>query len=118
MQSVVPPGQPVFVAPARSDLVSVTAPILYFLVQRPNPRSADVALEAIPSVQRSTVALLRSTKPRAVIRWLDPIGSAVESNRRGIRSPSRELDRFLAANYRVALQSWPYQVLVPRGSGS
>ena len=118
VQRVVPPGRPVFVAPARSDLVSVTAPILYFLVQRPNARSADVALEATPSVQRSTVAVLRRTKPRAVIRWLDPIGSAAESNRRGIRTQSRELDRFLAANYRVALQSWPYQVLVPRGSGS
>jgi hypothetical protein len=114
VQHVVPPGEPVFVAPARSDLVSITAPILYFLVQRPNVRSADVAVEAAPAVQRSTVVVLRRTMPRAVIRWLDPIGSAVEPNRRGTPSRSRELDQFLDANYQLALEAWPYEVLVPR----
>jgi len=114
VQHVVPAGEPVFVAPARSDLVRITAPILYFLVQRPNVRSADVAVEAAPAVQRSTVGVLRRTRPRAVIRWLDPIGSAVEPNHRGVPSRSRELDQFLDGNYRVALKAWPYEVLVPR----
>uniref|UniRef100_A0A6J5ZYB8 Unannotated protein n=1 Tax=freshwater metagenome TaxID=449393 RepID=A0A6J5ZYB8_9ZZZZ len=115
VQRLAPPGSPIFVAPERSNLVAITAPVLYVLAQRPNARRADLTLEAKPEVQRDTVQVLRRTMPKAIIRWSDPRGIVSEPNLRGIPTSSRELDLFLASNYRVVLKSGPYEVLRPRG---
>ena len=36
VQGLVPPGEPIYVAPRRSDLVTISDPLIHFLVRRPN----------------------------------------------------------------------------------
>ena len=114
VQRLVPPGEPVYVAPRRSDLVTLTAPLVHFLVHRPNVLRRDALLQARPAEQERIVAALRRARPRAVMRWLDPISSRPEPNERGRPSGSRALDEYLAAAYRPAGRFGAYEVLVPR----
>jgi hypothetical protein len=114
VQALVPPGEPVYVAPRRSDLVTLTDPLVHFLVDRPNVLDRDVLLQARPAQQARIVAALRRTRPRAVIRWLDPISSRPEPNEHGRPSGSRALDEYLAVSYRRAGRFGAYEVLVPR----
>jgi hypothetical protein len=114
VQRAVPPGEPVYVAPRRSDLVTLADPLLYFLVDRPNVLRRDVLLQARPREQAQIVAALERRRPRAVIRWRDPISSRPEPNERGRPSGSRALDEYLAAAYRVDSRYGNYELLVPR----
>jgi len=114
VQELVPPGEPVYVAPRRSDLVTLTDPLVHFLVRRPNVLDRDVSLQAKPAEQARIVAALRRTRPRAVIRWTAPASSRPEPNERGRPSGSRALDDFLAAEYRLDSRFGVYDVLVPR----
>jgi hypothetical protein len=114
VQRLVPPGEPVYVAPRRSDLVTLTTPLVHFLVRRPNVLRRDALLQARPAEQERIVAALRRARPRAVIRWLDPISSRPERTERGRPSGSRALDEYLAAAYRPAGRFGAYEVLVPR----
>jgi hypothetical protein len=117
VQRRVSPGEPVYVAPRRSDVVTRTDPLLHFLVRRPNVLRDDVSLQARPAEQARIVAALRRARPRVVIRWTDPVSSAPEPNRRGRPSGSRSLDAYLAAAYRPAARYGAYVVLVPRRPG-
>jgi hypothetical protein len=114
VQALVPPGEPIYVAPRRSDLVTISDPLVHFLVHRPNVLSRDVSVQALPREQAVTVAALRRTRPKAIVRWTDPAGSRPEPNRRGRPSGSRELDEYLASDYRLAARYGAYDVLVPR----
>jgi hypothetical protein len=114
VQRLVPPGEPIYVAPRRSDLVTLSAPILHFLTQRPNVLRDDVLLQARPAEQERIVAALRRAQPRAVVRWTDPISSRPEPNERGRPSGSRVLDEYLEAEYRLQERFGAYDVLVPR----
>jgi hypothetical protein len=114
VQRLVPPGEPIYVAPRRSDLVTLSAPIVHFLTRRPNVLSDDVLLQARPAEQERIVATLRSTRPRAVVRWTDPISSRPEPNERGRPSGSRALDEYLQDAYRLEARFGAYDVLVPR----
>jgi hypothetical protein len=114
VQRVVPPGEPIYVAPRRSDLVTSTAPIVHFLVRRPNVLHHDALLQARPEEQAAIVAALERARPRAVVRWTDPASSRPEPNERGQRSGSRALDEHLAGAYRLAARFGAYDVLVPR----
>jgi hypothetical protein len=111
---LVPPGQPIYVAPRRSDLVTFSNPLLHFLTRRPNVLRRDVLLQARPSEQRTIVAVLERTRPRAIVRWTDPASSKPEPNRRGRPSGSRALDRYIERAYRRAARYGHYDVLVPR----
>jgi hypothetical protein len=111
---LVPPGQPIYVAPRRSDLVTFSNPLLHFLVRRPNVLHRDVLLQAKPAEQRTIVAVLERTRPRAVIRWTDPASSKPEPNLRGRPSGSRALDAYLGRAYRLEARFGFYDVLVPR----
>ena len=113
VQREVPPGEPVYVAPRRSDLVTLTDPLVHFLVRRPNVLRRDALLQAEPEEQERIVAALRRERP-PVIRWLDPISSRPEPNERGRRSGSRALDEYLAAEYRPQARYGEYEILVPR----
>ena len=64
VQRLVPPGEPVYVAPRRSDLVTLTNPLVHFLVDRPNVLRRDVLLQARPEEQARIVAALQRTRPR------------------------------------------------------
>ncbi|HEY6891587.1 MAG TPA: hypothetical protein VI300_27530, partial [Solirubrobacter sp.] len=110
----VPRHEPVFVAPRRSDLVTFSNPLLYYLVDRPNVLHRDFLLQAKPQEQRKIVAALRRARPRVVIRWLAPESAKPEPNRRGRPSGSTALDDYLEVAYREATRYGDYAVLVPR----
>ena len=115
VQELVPPGEPIYVAPRRSDLVTISDPLIHFLVRRPNVLSRDVSVQALPREQALTVAALRRTRPKAVVRWTDPASSRPEPNRRGRPSGSRALDEYLASAYRLDARYGAYDVLVRAG---
>ena len=114
VQRLVPPGEPIYVAPRRSDLVTLTDPLVHFLVRRPNVLDRDVSLQAKPSEQARIVAALRAARPKAIVRWTDPASARPEPNDRGRPSGSRALDDYLAAAYRLDARFGAYDVLVPR----
>ena len=114
VQALVPPGEPVYVAPLRSDLVTLTDPLVHFLVRRPNVLARDVSLQARPAEQARIVRALARERPRAVVRWTDPASARPERNERGRPSGSRELDEYLADAYRLDARFGRYDVLVPR----
>lgn len=114
VQRLVPPGEPIYVAPRRSDLVSFSNPLLHFLTDRPNVLHRDVLLQAKPAEQERIVAALRRTRPRAIVRWTDPASARPEPNRRGRPSGSRALDDYLASAYELSARFGAYDVLVPR----
>ncbi len=114
VQRLVPPGEPIYVAPRRSDLVTISDPLIHFLTHRPNVLERDVSVQALPREQARIVAALRRTQPKAVVRWTDPASARPEPNRRGRPSGSRELDEYLASAYRLDERHGAYDVLVPR----
>jgi hypothetical protein len=114
VERLVPPGEPIYVAPRRSDLVTLSAPLVHFLVDRPNLLADDVLLQARPAEQVRIVAALRRARPGVVVRWTDPISSRPEPNARGRPSGSRALDEYLASAYRLRARFGYYDVLVPR----
>jgi len=114
VQRQVPEGEPVYVAPRRSDLVTLTHPLLHFLVDRPNVLRRDALLQARPEEQERIVAALERERPRAVIRWLDPISSRPEPNERGRPNGSRGLDEYLATAYQSQARYGAYEILVRR----
>ncbi len=110
----VPPGRPVFVANPRHDLVKVGNPLVYVLLDRPNPTRYDVMQPGVVTtapVQREMVADLRRARPRIVVRWLDPVATEREPNGAGRSSGVRILDRYLARNYVPAARFGDYGVL-------
>ena len=114
VQRLVPPGEPIYVAPRRSDLVTLTNPLVHFLTRRPNVLRRDVLLQARPAEQARIAAALERARPRAIVRWTDPASARPEPNRRGRPGGSRALDEFLAAEYRLDARFGDYDVLVPR----
>ncbi len=114
VQQRVPRGQPIYVAPRRSDLVTINDPLLYVLTERPNALSQDFALQTSAAAQGRIVTSLERARPRMVIHWLDPISSKPEPNKRGTPSGAHGLDDWLHANYRVLEVDGYYALLVPR----
>jgi len=115
----VPPGAPIFVANPRHDLVRVGDPLLYVLLERPNPTRYDAMTPGVVTtarVQREIVADLRSASPALVVRWVDPTASRPEPNRAGRSSGVRILDAFLETAYRPVARFGDYQLLAPRRS--
>jgi hypothetical protein len=110
----VPPGDPIYVAPRRSDLVAYSNSILYVLADRDNAAKRDFGLTASASEQQQIVDQLRSARPRVVVRWTDPLSSKAEPNLRGRPSGVRTLDIYLASDYRLLERLYHYDVLVPR----
>jgi hypothetical protein len=113
----VPPGEPVFVANPRHDLVNVGNPLLYVLLQRPNPSHYDVMQPGVvteASAQREIVAALRRARPRLAVRWLSPLADQRQGNGAGRSSGVRLLDRYLASAYRAERRFGGYQVLSRR----
>jgi hypothetical protein len=113
----VAPGDPVFVANPRFDLVNVGNPLVYVLVQRPNPTRYDVMQPGVVTtapVQREIIGDLERSRPRLVIRWLSPLADHADDNGAGESSGVRLLDRYLARTYAPERRFGDYQVLAPR----
>jgi hypothetical protein len=114
VHELVPPGEPIYVAPRRSDLVSFTNPLLHYLTGRPNVLRRDVLLQAKPEEQLRIVAALERAKPKAIVRWTASESAKPEPNRRGRPSGSRALDDYLSHAYELRARYGDYEVLVPR----
>jgi hypothetical protein len=117
VRSRVPPGDPVFVANPRFDLVNVGNPLVYVLVGRPNPTRYDVMQPGVVTtapVQREIVGDLERSRPRLVIRWLSPVADHREDNGAGRSSGVQLLDRYLARAYEPARRFGDYLVLARR----
>lgn len=114
VQSRVPAGRPIYVAPLRSDLVRINDPLLYVLCERPNVTGEDFGLLTSAAAQRRIVARLSEVRPGAIVRWRDPISVQREPNRRGTPSGVHVLDQFIAMQYRLLGRVGYYDVLVPR----
>jgi hypothetical protein len=113
------PGQPIFVANPRFDRVRVGDPLLYIILDHPNPTRYDVmqpGLVTTARVQREIIASLRRSHTRLVVRWLDPTASARENDGAGRPSGIHILDRYLTAAFRRAARYGDYEVLVAKGS--
>ena len=91
VQRLTAPGEPIYVAPRRSDLVTFNDPLVHYLTRRPNVLREDALLQARPEEQARIVATLRRERP-VVVRWTDPLSSRPEPNERGRPSGSRLLD--------------------------
>jgi len=118
VQQLAPPGEPIYVAPSRSDLVSFSNPLLHRLTDRPNVLRRDVLLQAKPEEQDRIVAKLQATRPRVIIRWTDPASAAREPNRRGRPSGSTALDDYIDRAYTLDARYGYYDVLVSRSIAS
>lgn len=113
VRRLVPPGGYLYVAPRRSDLVTLNNVTLYVLTERNDPVDVDLSTQSKPAAQRRIVSVLARVRPRAVVRWTDPLSSRPEPNSRGRSSGSRILDRWLAAHYRLLERDGFYDVMVP-----
>jgi hypothetical protein len=117
VRAEVPPGEPVFVANPRFDLVRVGNPLVYVLVRRPNPTRYDVMQPGVVTtapVQREIISDLESARPRLVIRWLSPVADQPEDNGAGRSSGVRLLDRYLDETYVPDRRFGEYEVLALR----
>jgi hypothetical protein len=117
----VPPGEPVFVANPRHDLVRVGNPLGYVLVGRPNATSYDVMQPGVVTtegVQREIVAELERSRTELVIRWLSPAADKREPNDAGRSSGVRVLDRHLTRTYAEVRRFGDYAVLRRRSGGT
>ena len=112
------PGEPIFVADPRHDVVHVGDPLLYIILDHPNPTRYDVmqpGLVTSAPVQREIVASLERSRTRVVIRWLDPRAYAPEHNGSDVSSHVFILDRYLAEHFRPVARFGVYQLLVRSG---
>jgi hypothetical protein len=107
------PGEPIYVAARRSDLVRFTNPLVYVLTDRDNATSRDFGLLTGAAAQRRIVAELERARPRVVVRWADPLSARPEPNLGGRASGIRLVDEHLARDYRSLERVGPYEVMVP-----
>ncbi|MFL5885989.1 MAG: glycosyltransferase 87 family protein [Thermoleophilaceae bacterium] len=115
----VPRGRPIYVATARSDLVTSGAPLFYVAAGRANPSRYDIAAPGVVTtakVQREIAGSLERTRTPMVVRYTAPITAAREPNRAGTSSGVVLLDRYIAANYRQVAK-FGFYVLLERRSG-
>lgn len=112
----VPPGEPIYTITRRSDLVRFNQPLVYLLAERSNPTRHDYALQTSPEAQRRLIERLDRRRPRAIVRWTDPISVEREPNLRGEPSGSRALDRWVAGRYSRVARAGHYEILAPRES--
>ena len=117
VQARVPPGQPIYVATRRSDLVTSGDPLFYVLADRPNPTRYDIQAPGVITsapVQREIVRDLERARPRAVVRFTSRVTAVREPNRAGESTGVRILDRYLERAYRRAARFGPYLILERR----
>jgi hypothetical protein len=113
----VPAGEPIYVVPRRSDLVTAGNPLLYVLADRPNPTRYDIQAPGVVTsapVQREIVADLERARPRVVVRDTSPVTAAPEQSAAGESSGVTLLDESVARAYREVERFGPYVVLERR----
>jgi hypothetical protein len=121
LRNLTSPGQAIYVLGSRADITTAGAPILYVLAERPNASRYDIQAPGVVTsapVQREIVTALSTHKPKAIVRWLDPLTAAPEPNRAGRSSGVVILDRWIAAHYQTHSRHGDWLVLVPRATDS
>jgi hypothetical protein len=106
-------GEPVFVGNRRHDLVRVGNPLLYTLLERPNPTRYDVMQPGVvttEAVQREIVAALADT--RVVVRWVHPTACEPEPNGAGRPSGVEILDLYLEQHFQEYSRHGNYVLLM------
>jgi Dolichyl-phosphate-mannose-protein mannosyltransferase len=109
------PGEAIFVANPRHDLVHAGDPLLYVILDRPNATRYDVMQPGVITtapVQREIIRSLART--HVIVRWLDPRAAQREPDAAGRSSGVRLLDRYIATRFRAYARYGYYQVLVRR----
>ena len=99
----------------RHDLVHAGDPLLYVIVQHPNPTRYDVMQPGVVTtapVQREIIASLERSHTRVIVRWLDPRASLIEPNGAGRSSGVHVLDVYLRTHFRPYARFGFYQLLV------
>lgn len=117
VQRRVPPGEPIYVATRRSDLVTSGDPLFYVLADRPNPTRYDIQAPGVITsapVQREIVAALEETGTRVVVRFTAAVTAAREPNRAGKSTGVTLLDEHIEGAYRPAARFGPYVILTAR----
>jgi hypothetical protein len=117
VRRAVPPGEPIYVAPRRSDLVTAGNPLLYVLADRPNPTRYDIQAPGVVTsapVQRELVRDLRRARVRLVVRDTSAVTATSEPNAAGRSSGVRLLDEYLERDYRELERHGALVVLVSR----
>jgi hypothetical protein len=107
------PGEAIFVANSRHDLIRVGNPLLYTLLDRPNATRYDVMQPGVvttEAVQREIVESLAGV--RVVVRWLHPTASDPEPNGAGRSSGVKILDTYLANEFCEQARIGNYAVLL------
>jgi hypothetical protein len=110
----VPAGRPIYVLPRRSDLVTLSDPLIYVFTQRENPTYHDFGLQSGARAQARIVRALGRLRLPILVRWTDPISSRPEPNPRGRSTGVHTLDRWVAVHYRVLGRLYHYDVLIAR----
>lgn len=106
------PGEPIFVADPRHDIVRVGDPLLYVILDHPNATRYDVMQPGVVTTAPVQLEITRALqRVRVVVRWLDPTASASEPNGAGRSSGVHILDAYLAAHYRQVARFGDYAVL-------
>ena len=111
------PGDPIYVATRRSDLVTSGDPLFYVLAGRPNPTRYDIQAPGVITsapVQREIVRDLERTRPRALVRFTSAVTTEPEPNRAGESSGVSVLDDYIERAYRPVERAGPYLVSVRR----
>ena len=114
----VAPGDPIYVATRRSDLVTSGHPLFYVLADRPNPTRYDIQAPGVVTsapVQREIVRDLERSRTPLVVRWTAPLTAAPRAKPRG-RVQRRDAARRLPAprSYRPAARFGAFVVLERR----
>lgn len=107
------PGEPIYVATRRADLVTSGHPLLYVLAQRPNPTAYDIQAPGVVTsapVQREIVEELRRANVRYVVRYDAPITAAPEPNRAGESTGVTIVDDELARAYAPIRSYGPFVI--------
>ncbi|MFL5894324.1 MAG: hypothetical protein ACJ76Z_04320 [Thermoleophilaceae bacterium] len=113
----VPPGDPIYVATRRSDLVTSGDGLFYVLAGRPNATPYDIQAPGVVTtvaVQREIIGDLDRSRTRVVVRWTSPVTAAAEPDRAGRPSGVTLLDAYLARTYRRAAAFGSYVILERR----
>lgn len=107
------PGQPIFVTGSAADRAAPGGPLLYVILDHPNPTRYDAMTPGVvttDATQREIVSSLRRSGVRVVIRVAAP----------GARSTTADahiLDDYVAASFAPRAKYGVYQVLVRRRPG-
>ena len=110
----VPPSQPIYVLPRRSDLVTTADPLIYVLTARENPTRVDFGLQTSAGSQAQIVRELTRLRLPILVRWTNPASSQPEPNLRGISSGVDTVDQWVATHYRPLVVLYHYEVLIER----